>query len=102
MNKTETLNWIHSFKAKGRQADLKRMNWLLEKLGKPQTTFPAIHIVGTNGKGSTCSYLQHILIASGYKTGSFTSPYITRFNERIAIDGKEISDQDLNKVISLV
>ncbi len=102
MNKTETLNWIHSFKAKGRQADLKRMNWLLEKLGKPQTTFPAIHIVGTNGKGSTCSYLQHILTASGYKTGSFTSPYITRFNERIAIDGKEISDQDLNKVISLV
>ena len=65
MNKTETLNWIHSFKAKGRQADLKRMNWLLEKLDKPQTTFPAIHIVGTNGKGSTCSYLQHILTASG-------------------------------------
>lgn len=99
MNYTETLDYIHSFKANGRRPDLKRMHWLLEKAGKPQVHFPTIHIVGTNGKGSTTSYLQHILTQSGYQTGSFTSPYITRFNERMSIDGKPIPDKDLVQIL---
>ena len=99
MNYTETLNFIHSFKGNGRRPQLERMHWLLKQAGNPQTHFPTVHIVGTNGKGSTTSYLQSILTKSGYQVGTFTSPYITRFNERISINGTEIPDKDL---ISLV
>ena len=99
MNYTETLNVIHSFKGNGRRPQLERMRWLLKQAGNPQTHFPTVHIVGTNGKGSTTSYLQNILTKSGYQVGTFTSPYITRFNERISINGTEIPDKDL---ISLV
>lgn len=99
MNYTETLNFIHSFKGNGRRPQLERMSWLLKQAGNPQTHFPTVHIVGTNGKGSTTSYLQNILTKSGYQVGTFTSPYITRFNERISINGTEIPDKDL---ISLV
>ena len=99
MNYTETLNFIHSFKGNGRRPQLERMRWLLKQAGNPQTHFPTVHIVGTNGKGSTTSYLQNILTKSGYRVGTFTSPYITRFNERISINGTEIPDKDL---ISLV
>lgn len=95
MNYTTTLNWIHSHKANGRRPSLERMRYLLDLLDNPQDKFPAVHVVGTNGKGSTTSFLQHILTSSGYKTGTFTSPFITRFNERIAINGEQISDDDL-------
>ena len=99
MNYTETLNFIHSFKGNGRRPQLERMRWLLKQAGDPQSHYPTVHIVGTNGKGSTTSYLQKILTKSGYQVGTFTSPYITRFNERISINGTEIPDKDL---ISLV
>ena len=99
MNYTETLNFIHSFKGNGRRPQLERMHWLLKQAGDPQSHYPTVHIVGTNGKGSTTSYLQNILTKSGYQVGTFTSPYITRFNERISINGTEIPDKDL---ISLV
>lgn len=99
MNYTETLNFIHSFKGNGRRPQLERMRWLLRQAGEPQSHYPTVHIVGTNGKGSTTSYLQNILTKSGYRVGTFTSPYITRFNERISINGTEIPDKDL---ISLV
>ena len=99
MNYTETLNFIHSFKGNGRRPQLERMRWLLRQAGDPQSHYPTVHIVGTNGKGSTTSYLQNILTKSGYQVGTFTSPYITRFNERISINGTEIPDKDL---ISLV
>ncbi|MGT2948078.1 bifunctional folylpolyglutamate synthase/dihydrofolate synthase [Streptococcus devriesei] len=95
MNYQQTLEWIHSFKANGRRPDLKRMAFLLENSGNPQQNLAAVHIVGTNGKGSTVSFLQHILTESGYKTGTFTSPFITRFNERMAINGQPISDDEL-------
>ena len=61
--------------------------------------YPTVHIVGTNGKGSTTSYLQNILTKSGYQVGTFTSPYITRFNERISINGTEIPDKDLINIV---
>ena len=100
MNYTETLNFIHSFKGNGRRPQLERMRWLLKQVGNPQTHFPTVHIVGTNGKGSTTSYLQNILTKSGYQVGTFTSPYITRFNERISINGTEIPDKDLVSLVA--
>ena len=99
MNYTETLNYIHSFKGNGRRPNLERMRWLLTQTKQPQLQYPTVHIVGTNGKGSTTSYLQHIVSQSSYKVGTFTSPFITRFNERISLNGQPITD---NHLISLV
>ena len=99
MNYTETINFIHSFKGNGRRPKLERMRWLLDQAENPQMHYPTVHIVGTNGKGSTTSYLQHILSKAGYQVGTFTSPYITRFNERISINGTEIPDKDLIAIV---
>lgn len=74
---------------------LHRTEELLERLGCPQDRLKIVHVAGTNGKGSTCAFVAGILQAAGYKTGLFTSPYILRFNERIQIDRRDISDADL-------
>ena len=67
---------------------------LLAALGNPHRTFPSVLIAGTNGKGSTAATLASILSASGLRTGLYTSPHLARPNERIRIDGAEISDAD--------
>lgn len=64
---------------------------LLNYVGNPQQQFPAVHIAGTNGKGSTAAMIAAICTAAGYKTGLYTSPHILRFEERIRINGNPIS-----------
>lgn len=74
----------------GIKPGLERINRLLELLGNPQDTLKAVHVAGTNGKGSVCTFLSTILACDGKKVGVFTSPYLERFSERIRIiDGKE-------------
>jgi dihydrofolate synthase/folylpolyglutamate synthase len=68
---------------------------MLAALGEPQRKFRTIHIAGTNGKGSVASALATILMKSGYRVGLYTSPHLVRFNERIRIDGVEISDPEV-------
>lgn len=60
-----------------------------------QPAFPVILVGGTNGKGSTCAYLEAILRAQGFKTGLYTSPHLLRYNERVRIDGREAADEDI-------
>jgi len=67
---------------------------LAEDLGQPQRSSPCAHIAGTNGKGSTAAMLEAILRAAGLRTGLYTSPHLERINERIRINGENISDQD--------
>ena len=74
--------------------DLAHMRVLLEALGHPERRFPGVLIAGTNGKGSTAATLASILQASGLRTGLYTSPHLVRINERIRINGEEISDPD--------
>jgi dihydrofolate synthase / folylpolyglutamate synthase len=74
--------------------DLAHMRVLLQALDHPERKFPSVLIAGTNGKGSTAATLASILRVSGLKTGLYTSPHLVRINERIRIDGKEISDDD--------
>ena len=74
--------------------DLAHMRVLLRVLEHPERKFPSVLIAGTNGKGSTAATLASILAASNLKTGLYTSPHLVRINERIRIDGKEISDDD--------
>src|SRR5580693_7956390 len=74
--------------------DLDHMRVLLGALDHPERQFPSVLIAGTNGKGSTAATLASILRASGLKTGLYTSPHLVRINERIRVNGEEISDDD--------
>src|ERR1700676_1664458 len=78
--------------------DLAHMRVLLNGMDHPEHAFPAVLIAGTNGKGSTAATLASILRASGLKTGLYTSPHLIRLNERIRINGEEISDQDFARL----
>ena len=75
----------------------------MEKLANPERELKAVHIGGTNGKGSTVTFLRSILQASGYFTvGTFTSPYIEQFNERISVNGKPIDDAELLQLANVI
>lgn len=95
MDYNDVLNWIHGQLTFGIKPGIDRMKWVLEKLDNPQNNIFGLHVVGTNGKGSTVNNLQHILTKSGYHVGTFTSPYIIDFKERISLDGEMISEEDL-------
>ena len=73
---------------------------LLDQLGNPQREIKVIHVAGTNGKGSVCAMIESVLRASGKKTGLYTSPHLIRFNERFRVSGKEISNTDLEELIT--
>lgn len=90
---------IHSLLTFGSRPGLDRMRILLDKLGNPQDKLKFIHIAGTNGKGSVCAMLSASLVAAGYKTGLFISPYITDFRERIQINNSMISESVLTDAV---
>ena len=98
----EALDWIHGQLKFGIKPGLERMAWMLEELGNPQDNLKAVHIVGTNGKGSTVNALQTIFSQAGYEVGTFTSPYIIDFKERISINGQMISEEDLLDLVNRV
>ncbi len=95
MNYNGTLNYIHSCGKFSHKAGLRRITEVCKKLGNPQNDFKAIHIAGTNGKGSVSTFVSSALKSAGYKVGTFVSPYITDFCERIQINGKYINRDDL-------
>jgi dihydrofolate synthase/folylpolyglutamate synthase len=82
---------------------LLRIKKFLKKIGEPQDKLKVIHIAGTNGKGSTAAFIFEILKAGGYKTALYTSPHLIDINERIKVNGenisKEIFDSLLNKYL---
>lgn len=102
MTYQEVLDWIHRKLKFGIKPGLERMKWMLSQLGDPQHKLSAVHVVGTNGKGSTVNYLQHIFREAGYSVGTFTSPYILEFRERITFNGQMISEAELIKTVKLV
>ena len=91
MNFNESVEYIHSLLAFGIKPGLERISMLLDLLDNPQDKLKIVHIAGTNGKGSTSTMISNMLIASGKKTGLFTSPYVIDFCERIQIDGENVS-----------
>ena len=94
-NSKAAIEKIHKFERFGMILGLERMDSLLKLLGNPQDDLKIIHVAGTNGKGSICRYIYSVLQAGGYKTGLYTSPFLEVFNERIELDGKYISNEDL-------
>lgn len=91
MNFNESVEYIHSLLAFGIKPGLERISMLLDLLDNPQDKLQFVHIAGTNGKGSTSTMISNMLIASGKKTGLFTSPYVIDFCERIQINGENVN-----------
>ncbi|MBU4415099.1 MAG: bifunctional folylpolyglutamate synthase/dihydrofolate synthase, partial [Desulfobacteraceae bacterium] len=79
----------------GIKLGLSTIKSMMQSLGNPQNMFTCIHVAGTNGKGSIASSLASILKESNYKVGLFTSPHLVRFNERIQIDNKPVSNKSI-------
>jgi dihydrofolate synthase/folylpolyglutamate synthase len=89
------IQYLFSLEKFGMKFGLRNIRTLLHRLDNPHNKIRTIHIAGTNGKGSTSSMIAAILTAAGYKVGLYTSPHLVRFNERIRINGKMISDSDI-------
>jgi dihydrofolate synthase/folylpolyglutamate synthase len=79
---------------------LQRVARALDDLGHPERVAPILHVAGTNGKGSTCAMAAAALGAAGYRTGLYTSPHLERFNERIDVGGRPISDEALAEAVA--
>ena len=102
MDYKEALEYIDGMSWFGSRPGLERVGELLHRLGDPQKKLKYVHVAGTNGKGSASAMLASVLKAAGYKTGLFTSPYLSRFNERMQINGKEIENDVLADIVSRV
>ncbi|WP_018660950.1 bifunctional folylpolyglutamate synthase/dihydrofolate synthase [Heyndrickxia acidiproducens] len=96
------VDWIQSRLKFGIKPGLERMQWLMAKLNHPERRMKTIHVAGTNGKGSTVCYLRNILQQAGFTVGTFTSPYIEQFNERISINGIPVGDTELVLLVNRI
>ncbi len=102
VNGNEAIEWIHQQLKFGIRPGLDRVHQLLERLDHPEKELKLIHVGGTNGKGSTVTYLRNLLQRHGFKVGTFTSPYIERFEERISINGYPIDQKQLASYVEQV
>lgn len=101
MNIYDAMNYINSFSKLGKPVEnLSRFQRIMAALGDPQDRLKFVHVAGTNGKGSTVRMISGALANAGYKVGEFTSPYIKVYNDRIRINGRNISDEELSAVVS--
>lgn len=91
----EALTWLNAPKYSATRPGLNPIRELMRRLGNPQDGLKYVHVAGTNGKGSTCAFLDSVLRAAGYRTGLYTSPFLEHFTERIRVDGEEIPEEDV-------
>lgn len=96
----EAIGWITGRIKFGIRPGLTRMELFMEKLGHPHRRLKFIHVAGTNGKGSTCAFLSRTLTECGYDVGTFTSPYIERYQNRIQYNGRDIEDEALVRLVN--
>ena len=102
MDYKEALDYISKSHKFGMRLGIDNIKKLLELLGNPQEKLKIIHVAGTNGKGSTCSFISTILKEFDYKVGLYTSPFLEVFNERIRINNENISDKDIGRIVSII
>ncbi|MBQ4067798.1 MAG: bifunctional folylpolyglutamate synthase/dihydrofolate synthase [Lachnospiraceae bacterium] len=98
----EAVEYILNIPRFTKKNPMENTRYFMKCLGNPQEDFKTIHVAGTNGKGSVCSMLSTVLTKSGKVTGLFTSPHLIKVNERIRIDGEEISDEEFNDIFNQV
>ena len=100
---SKLLNELIELHPKYIDLSLDRLKKLLEKIGDPHLDLPkTIHIAGTNGKGSVLSFIRNILILNGYSCDAYISPHLTKFNERIILNNKEVSESKLYKTLQYI
>ena len=97
MNNNKLLKYLYSLESKKFKQNLINMRILLKKIHNPEKKLKIIHVAGTNGKGSVCAMLSFIFRESGFKVGLYTSPHLKKFNERIRINDKLITDKEIVK-----
>ena len=90
-----TRDYLYSLKYQGSKYGIDRMRLFVNALGHPERAFPIIHVAGTNGKGSTCSMLEAIYRANGYKTGLYSSPHLVRQGERVQVNREILDEADI-------
>jgi len=100
MNYQESIKLIESYWKFGIKLGLDRISFILSEIGMPQNSFKSIHVAGTNGKGSICAMMSSVLKEAGYNVGTYTSPHLVDYTERIAINGINISKDDFAAIIS--
>jgi dihydrofolate synthase/folylpolyglutamate synthase len=91
----EAIDWIQGLVPFGIRPGLERLDVMLDELGHPERRLKFIHVAGTNGKGSVCAYLTQLLSLQGYTVGTFTSPYLDKFTNRICTNNEAISEQQV-------
>lgn len=102
MTYEDALRYIEETHKFGIRLGLENISKLLEMLGNPQDNLNIIHVAGTNGKGSTCSFITKILQTAGYNVGLYTSPYLETFTERIRVNGYNISEEEVASIVTLI
>lgn len=98
MTYSDARRYIESLQARGWRLGLDRMEVFLDRLDNPQVGLQAFHVAGTNGKGSVTAMIAAALAEAGYKSGAFFSPYVYQFEERIQVDGRLISRDDVARL----
>ncbi len=102
MNYIEATEWLFKQRRSGGKRELSNVKCLLSQLDDPWKKFRSIHVTGTNGKGSTTAIIASILDAAGYRVGMFTSPHLSDFTERIVVDSRPISAEEVARLIEEV
>lgn len=95
MKINELLDELYSYSLFGIKLGLDNIQKICDELGNPEKKYKIIHITGTNGKGSTSTIIETVLLEAGCSVGKYTSPHILKFNERIRANGKDISDEEI-------
>ena len=98
----QTLNRLYALIPRGQELGLPRMQAACARFGNPEASFQAVHVAGTNGKGTVCAFVASMARAGGHRVGMYTSPHLLRFAERIQIDGSPIDDADLVRLLNQV
>ena len=102
MNYAESIAYLDSLGQFGIRLGMDRIKQLLLVLGHPENKIKTIHVAGTNGKGSVTSMVTQILLEAGLHVGKFTSPHLVAYNERIQLDGRDISEEDFAGILTIV
>jgi len=102
MNFDEALSWLYGFQKFGVRLGLERIQHLMNELGNPHHDVKIVHVAGTNGKGSVCKLIGSILQEGGYTVGTYLSPHLQRFSERMTINNKEISEEEVASLITII
>lgn len=96
------LTRLYGLVGRGRELGLERMAEACARFGNPERSFRAVHVAGTNGKGTVCAFLSSMLQAGGRKVGLYTSPHLCRFVERIRVDGEPLAEDGFARLVDQV